>query len=114
MDKLPCQDGKCPVNIAYKLIAGKWKLSIVWLLSQKTRRFGELQKLIPEISRGVLTQQLRELEHSGLVYREVFKEIPLKVEYSLTDIGESLLPIFSVLHEWGKSYLNQKPGETRL
>ena len=108
-----CDTEQCPARLAQDLIAGKWKLDILWHLHRGTCRFGELQKRLPAVTRGVLTQQLRELERHGLVYREVYKEVPPKVEYSLTDIGRSFMPIFKALGEWGKSYLDQtaKMGE---
>jgi DNA-binding HxlR family transcriptional regulator len=99
---------ECPVTVVQGLIAGKWKVIILWHLSQKTRRFNELQKELPAISQGILTQQLRELERDGLVHREVYKEVPPKVEYSLTDIGQSFMPILDVMGEWGKDYINRK------
>ena len=110
---IPCDTEQCPARIVQDLIAGKWKLDILWQLHRNTCRFGELQKRMPEVTRGVLTQQLRELERHGLVYREVYKEVPPKVEYSLTDIGRSFMPIFKVLGEWGKSYVN-RAGERGL
>lgn len=97
----------CPVLVVQKLIAGKWKLTIIWQLSQGTKRFNELQRLLPEISQGILTQQLRELESDGLVHREIYKEIPPKVEYSLTEIGQSFIPILQVICDWGKTYMNR-------
>ena len=108
MAKIQCHEGCCPVTVVQSLMAGKWKFIILWQLSQKTRRFNELQKLLPGISQGILTQQLRELEQDGLVHREVYKEVPPKVEYSLTDIGHSFIPILDVIGEWGKSYINSK------
>jgi DNA-binding HxlR family transcriptional regulator len=89
------------------LIAGKWKMIILFYLSQKTRRFNELQRLMNnKISQAILTNQLRELENDGLVHREVYKEIPPRVEYSLTDIGQTFIPVLNTLGEWGKTYLN--------
>lgn len=92
----------CPVLAVQKLVAGKWKLAILWQLSQGTKRFNELQRLLTEISQGILTQQLRELESDGLVYREVYKEVPPKAEYSLTKIGQSFMPILHGICDWGK------------
>lgn len=110
MAKIQCQE-YCPVVAVQNLIAGKWKLVVLWQLSKTTRRFNELQKLIPEISQGILTHQLRELERDGLVHREVYKEVPPKVEYSLTDMGRSLMPVMDVIAEWGLTYLkNKKEG----
>lgn len=100
------QEGSCPVAVVQNVISGKWKIVILWQLSQQTRRFNELQKLLPEISQGILTQQLRELERDGLVHREVYKEVPPKVEYSLTDIGVSFIPILNMIAEWADSYMS--------
>jgi DNA-binding HxlR family transcriptional regulator len=102
------QDGDCPVLAVQNLIAGKWKLSILWQLSQGTKRFNELQKLLPDISQGILTHQLRELEHDGLIHREIYKEVPPKVEYSLTEIGQSFMPVLKVICDWGKGYLSHQ------
>ena len=74
----------CPVTQTQDIIAGKWKIIILWNLSTQTRRFNELQRLLPNISKGILTRQLRELEEDQMVHREVYKEVPPKVEYSLT------------------------------
>ncbi|MBC2578834.1 helix-turn-helix domain-containing protein [Clostridium sp. DJ247] len=109
MGKMYCNKEEfCPIAIVQRLIAGKWKLIILWHLSKNTRRFGELERLLPEISQGILTQQLRELERDGLVHREVYREVPPKVEYSLTDMGKEFLPIFKVMNDIGNSYINQK------
>ncbi|GKU27477.1 winged helix-turn-helix transcriptional regulator [Clostridium folliculivorans] len=97
----------CPVNVTQNVLMGKWKLSILWILHNKTRRFNELQRLMPSISRGVLTQQLRELEHDGLVNRKVYREVPPKVEYSLTEIGVSFIPVMSQIMEWGVGYIKK-------
>jgi DNA-binding HxlR family transcriptional regulator len=97
----------CPVAVTQSVLMGKWKLSILWILHQKTRRFNELQKLIPEISRGVLTQQLRELEHDKLVNRKVYREVPPKVEYSLTETGKSFIPVMTHIMEWGVGYIKE-------
>jgi DNA-binding HxlR family transcriptional regulator len=79
----------CPVTQTQDIIAGKWKIIILWNLSTQTRRFNELQRLLPNISKGILTRQLRELEEDNMVHREVYKEVPPKVEYSLTPLGQS-------------------------
>lgn len=98
----------CPTAVVQNVISGKWKIIILWQLSEKTRRFNELQKLLPEISQGILTQQLRELERDELVHREVYREVPPKVEYSLTDIGKSFIPVLDVIAKWANSYINRK------
>ena len=105
MSRVRYQEGDCPVLAVQNLIAGKWKLPILSHLRQGKKRFNELQRLLPEISQGILTGQLRELEQDRLVHREVYKEVPPKVEYSLTEIGESFIPVLNVLCDWGKGYL---------
>lgn len=97
----------CPVTATQSILMGKWKLSILWILHRKTRRFNELQKLMPSISRGVLTQQLRELEHDKLINRKVYREVPPKVEYSLTKIGISFIPLMTQIMEWGVGYIKE-------
>jgi DNA-binding HxlR family transcriptional regulator len=98
---------KCPITLTQNIIAGKWKVIILYHLSQRTLRFNELQKLIPGISQNVLTKQLRELENDGLIHREIYKEIPPKVEYSLTDLGKDFVPVMDKMCEWGKKYINK-------
>ena len=91
----------CPVTATLELIGGKWKTIILYSLSSSTKRFGEIAVRIPNISRKVLTEQLKELENDGLILREHYKEIPPRVEYSLTDLGKSLSPVFHELEIWG-------------
>lgn len=97
----------CPVSVTQNILTGKWKLVILWLVGLKTRRFNELHKLIPKVSRGVLTQQLRELERDNLIHREVYKEVPPKVEYSLTESGRSFIPVMMHILEWGVGYIKE-------
>ena len=89
------------------VIGGKWKIIIIHHLISETRRFSELRRLIPQISQRVLTSQLRELEKHGVVHREVYPQVPPKVEYSLTELGKSLESILWVMHEWGESFINK-------
>ncbi|MBM7666041.1 DNA-binding HxlR family transcriptional regulator [Solibacillus kalamii] len=98
----------CPVTQTQNIIAGKWKIIILWHLSIKTRRFNELQRLLPNISKGILTRQLRELEDDQMVHREVYKEVPPKVEYSLTPLGQSFIPILNSMGDWSKKHLKSK------
>ncbi len=109
MKKL-CADKKiafCPVETGIELLSGKWKGRILWkLYNQPTMRFGELRKALGGITEKMLTQQLRELENVNLVARKVFREVPPKVEYSLTDFGKSLSPILEGFAAWGVA--NQK------
>lgn len=104
---IPCT-GTCPVSTTISLIGGKWKILILWQLRNKIRRYGELQRLIPGVTKKMLTQQLRELEDDGLIHRKVYAEVPPKVEYSLTETGQSLQPIIDVVYEWGAEYLEKK------
>lgn len=94
----------CPVETTLMLIGNKWKVLILRDLLHGTKRFGELRKSIGNISQKVLTAQLRDMEESGLVNRRVYAEVPPKVEYSLTDLGQSLKPILEVMQSWGKGY----------
>ncbi len=96
---------KCPVATTICLIGNKWTLLIIReLVAHKIVRFNQLRKNIEGISQKVLTQNLRELENNGLVKRQIYAEVPPKVEYSLTNIGETLIPIMDMLAEWGKKY----------
>ncbi|MBY0087824.1 helix-turn-helix transcriptional regulator [Brevibacillus sp. M2.1A] len=107
---MPYQDGEfgCPVEVGLQLISGKWKPRIIYELLKDTRRFGELQRLIPEVSRHVLTVQLRELENSEIVVRQVYPTVPPKVEYSLTDFGKSVAPILEQMIEVGEQYISRQ------
>jgi DNA-binding HxlR family transcriptional regulator len=92
---------RCPVETTLSVIGGKWKPLILYYLLQKTHRFGELQRLMPEVTRNMLTQHLRELEADGIVHREVYAEVPPKVEYSLTPLGRTLEPVLHTMLRWG-------------
>lgn len=98
----------CPVESTLELIGGKYKALILWHLSEKTLRFSQLRKAISGATAKMLTQQLRELETQQLVHREVFPVVPPKVEYSLTDLGRSLLPILVAMRDWGADYLKTR------
>lgn len=95
---------QCSMELTLDLIGGKWKALILWHLGENTLRFSELKKTLPKITQKMLTQQLRELETSGLVKRFIYTQIPPKVEYSLTPSGKSLLPILDTLCQWGLNY----------
>ncbi|MED4286845.1 winged helix-turn-helix transcriptional regulator [Priestia megaterium] len=92
-------------ELTLSIISGKWKIVILWILGKEgTKRFGELKSLIPGITQRMLVNQLRELEEDLIVHRKVYPVVPPKVEYSLTEKGESLIPILESMYEWGKSY----------
>ena len=103
----------CSLTTTQDVIAGRWKIVVLWYLSRRTRRFSELQRLLPGISKGILTKQLRELEEDGMVHREVYKEVPPKVEYSLTPQGNSFIPVLDIMSEWGKTNMEKKQKEQK-
>ncbi len=95
----------CPVEATLDLIGGKYKALILWHLTEETLRFSQLKRLVHHATPKMLTQQLRELEEQGLIHREVYPVIPPKVEYSLTELGRSLMPILVAMRDWGAEYL---------
>jgi DNA-binding HxlR family transcriptional regulator len=98
-------DFTCPVELTLNVIGGKWKSVILFYLIQKgTLRFNEFRRLMPRITLQMLTNQLRELEMDGVVHREVYPQVPPKVEYSLTPFGKSLEPIILLMIEWGRRH----------
>ena len=98
----------CGVTIALNLLRGKWKTAIIYLISLDVNRFGQLQKMIPECSKRMMTSRLRELERDGIIHREVFAQVPPKVIYTLTEKGEKLKPVFNELKKWGnENFLQQ-------
>lgn len=94
----------CPVVNTLDIIGGKWKVLILYYLNGETRRFNELQRLLASITQRMLTLQLRELENDGIVHREVYPQVPPKVEYSLTEFGRTLMPVIEAMHRWGEQY----------
>ncbi|MGD0957607.1 MAG: helix-turn-helix domain-containing protein [Candidatus Acidiferrales bacterium] len=94
----------CAVKLTAEVIGGKWKPLILFYLEDKTRRFSELKRLIPSTTKKMLTKHLRELERDGIVHRDVFAQVPPRVEYSLTRHGESLRPILVLMSAWGKRH----------
>lgn len=101
---------KCPIETSIDVLAGKWKILILWYLKSEKKRFSELQKLLPRATQKMLIQKLRELEEDGIVHREVYPVVPPKVEYSLTEYGKTLIPILKKLYLWGDTHkkLNKK------
>ncbi|MCL2580388.1 MAG: helix-turn-helix transcriptional regulator [Oscillospiraceae bacterium] len=108
---LNCDHTNCPVVATLDIIGGKYKAIILWHLMDHTRRFGELRKLIPQATQKMLTQQLRELEEDKLVIRTVYPIVPPKVDYRLSDLGESIRPILEAIRAWGTDYM-EKNGST--
>lgn len=96
---------ECPVELTIAIIGGKWKIPILWHLLERPHRYGELKKLFPKVTQKMLTQQLRELETDGIIHREVYTQIPPKVEYSVTPLGLSLQASINSLCTWGMEYI---------
>lgn len=101
----------CPVEATLDLIGGKYKALILWHLSAGDLRYSQLRTKLDGITSKMLTQQLRELEAHRLIHREVFPIVPPKVEYSLTELGESLMPILVAMRDWGADYLRRSQIE---
>ncbi|MCI9430798.1 MAG: helix-turn-helix transcriptional regulator [Oscillospiraceae bacterium] len=101
----------CPVETTLTLISDKWKVLIIRDLLPGTKRFGELKKSIGSVSQKVLTAQLRQMEESGLLTRTVYPEVPPRVEYTLTELGQSLRPVLDALKNWGEEYKAKMSGE---
>ncbi|MBQ7345732.1 MAG: helix-turn-helix transcriptional regulator [Oscillospiraceae bacterium] len=101
----------CPVEATLELIGGKYKALILWRLSEGKLRFSQLRDQIKGVTPKMLTQQLRELEAKMLIDRQVFPVVPPRVEYSLTDLGKSLMPLLIAMRDWGTTYLRSKDQE---
>jgi len=103
---------RCPVTASMELIGGKWKILILHLIRNDINRFGKMSMMLKDISRQMLTTQLRDLERDGLIERRVYAEIPPRVEYFLTPKGQALVPVFEALKDWGLEYaLDTEPLE---
>ncbi|AJQ29139.1 winged helix-turn-helix transcriptional regulator [Pelosinus fermentans] len=99
----------CPILLTQRLISGKWKLSIIWFLAQNNvMRFGELKNAFDDslLTQKMLTQHLKDLERDHLVNRQVYNEMPPKVEYSLTPTGKSFIPVLEHMEKWGQHYMH--------
>ncbi len=108
----PEHSGTCPVEVVLHLLGGKWKPMILHHLNRGTHRFGQLRRLLPGATQQMLTVHLRELERDGLVHREVYAQVPPKVEYSLTEVGRSLGPVVGSMARWGEAYSREKAART--
>jgi len=104
----------CPAEITLAVIGGRWKTLLLYHLFQGVKRFSELQRATAGITQKMLTQQLREMERDGLVHREVYPEVPPKVEYSLTPLGMSLEPVVGAMCEWGSKYKEGKLNQDAI
>ena len=97
--------GKCPYYTAQSVLQGKWSILIMHYLSGKTLRFNELLKMMPDTTHATLSKQLKKLENDSLIVRKEYPQVPPKVEYYLSDIGEEFLPVLESLKHWGKQYI---------
>ena|SRR5688572_23871540 len=95
----------CPVTATMSIIGGKWKILILFLIYNEINRFGKMSMVLKDISKQMLTTQLRELENDGIIKRIIYPEIPPRVEYFLTEKGKSLLPIIDLMKDWGYTHL---------
>lgn len=98
------QDITCPIVLCQQLLAGKWKIVLLYMLSQQTYRFNEIQRLLQGITAATLNKQLKELVDAGLVQRKSYEEIPPRVEYSLTETGAAFSHVLASMHEFGTFY----------
>ena len=105
-EQVTCEFG-CPVEATIAVVGGKWKCIILYHLLNSTKRFNELRRLMPDVTQRMLTRQLRELEDDKIIHREVYPEVPPKVEYSVTEFGRTLEPVMKVLQDWGSEYINE-------
>lgn len=101
---------KCPMVLFHDLVSGKWKILIMWYLSYDILRYSDIKNKLPDVTRKMLTQQLRSLEEDGLIFRKVYPVVPPKVEYGLTEAGSRIIPILKMMHGFGADYLNNKDG----
>lgn len=104
MNDIESDRSTCPVEQTLKAIGGRWKVLILRELFPGVKRFNQLQRSLHGITQKMLTQQLREMEADGLIHRQVYAQVPPKVEYSLTSLGESLKPVLEAMHDWGKNF----------
>ncbi|QDS36058.1 winged helix-turn-helix transcriptional regulator [Brevibacillus brevis] len=108
LEKIKNGDFNCSKELTLSMFSGKWKVVILWHLGvEGPHRFSELQRLFPKITHKMLTNQLKELIEDGIVHREVFPEVPPRVEYSMTELGMTLLPIVEMMYEWGEMRMGQ-------
>lgn len=107
-EKVKNGDFTCSKELTLSMFSGKWKVVILWHLGvEGPHRFSELQRLFPKITHKMLTSQLKELMEDGIVHREVYPEVPPRVEYSMTELGMTLLPIIQMMYDWGEKRIAQ-------
>ena len=102
LNDVACEPAWCPIEVSIEVIGGTWKVIIVRELLEGTRRYSELHRALKRVTHKMLAQQLRELERDGVINRKVYPQVPPKVEYSLTPLGDALGPILETMQSWGK------------
>ena len=105
---------ECPLTLTLDIIGGKWKALVMYHLRKGSLRTSEIRRRLPKITQKMLTQQLRELENDGLVVRRVYDNIPPKVEYSLTPLGETVTPLLNALCAWGHTYAQSLKSDSGI
>ncbi|WP_278261085.1 helix-turn-helix domain-containing protein [Nocardia sp. AG03] len=100
----------CGMSLAIDVVGGKWKMHLMWVLGEGPQRFGQIRRLLDGVSEKVLTENLRQLEAAGVVHREIYAEIPPRVEYSLTPLGETLRGALGALETWGNEHRAELTG----
>lgn len=105
---------RCPVRTSLNVLGGKWKLLLLSYLFEAPRRYGELRRLVPDVTEKMLVQVLRELEADGLLLRTVYQQVPPRVDYSLTEAGRQVRPVFDQLLSWGQNYLRTREQSALL
>jgi DNA-binding HxlR family transcriptional regulator len=113
MQDKACEPAWCPIEVALEVIGGMWKVIIVRELRNGTMRYSQLHRALKRVTHKMLAQQLRELEHDGVVSRKVYPQVPPKVEYSLTSLGRSLGPLLDSLHAWGERVVTTRRERPR-
>jgi DNA-binding HxlR family transcriptional regulator len=106
--KLNGQEYHCAMDVTMSYIGGKWKTVVLWYLRKDKKRFSELRRLIPNITEKMLSLQLKDLEHDGIVSRKLYAEVPPRVEYFMTDFGKSLIPMLEEIARWGRGLAESK------
>ena len=110
MKTVACEPAWCPIEVSIETIGGMWKVIIVRELLTGTKRYSELHRALKRVTHKMLSQQLRELARDGVVTRKVYPQVPPKVEYSLTDLGEALSPLLDSMHAWGERVIAGRRG----
>lgn len=108
------KDFHCALDITSHFIGGKWKAVVLWYLRKEKKRFKELKELIPDITDKMLSLQLKSLEQDGLIQRQVFAEIPPRVEYEFTETGKSIIPVLEAMAKWGHDKVNAEGTRIRV